>query len=587
MVDAGRLLAELKKLRKKLEADLRQPSRGFRCARGHRGRMARGASRRSAPPTLSTPSSARRSTRRRCTGFSRSSSSASWRTTGCIDRPLIAGPGERLELAQLRQREWFRTRPEDSDAEYLLAMFAEVARLPGLAGLFDPTHNPLFRLARLGRRRDRAVRLLSPALAGDRRVAPRLHRPGLEHALPRRPLPGPVGGGAQALRAAADAGVRGGAGSSSRTLDPAIREFGHDASADDRPDLRLGPLSARRLRPTAGGMAATCAGDAAGGAGAAGAGCGRGRGPQSFRRRDRAVPAAARGAAGCRRDAPRRRAGFPLPARHRATACCTGGTSRGTSSAGRTKAFGASCGTTTRPRTLRRSTPSLGANTTPSSATRPTSRRRMRRCGTPTGRSTKAAIGSTASARRSPSASSTWRSSGHAGSGRGFVGLIVANSFMKREFGKKLIEEVLPRLDLTHVVDCSGAYIPGHGTPTVILFGRNRAPVGRVFARSWAFAASRLRRTQRKGLVWSAIVAQTDLGRLGERVRQHGGYAARDSCAASVEYGRRWGATCKKRLRRIDQVLGDIGSRDRRSTSITGEDDVSSCDQVASLRQSH
>ncbi len=48
---------------------------------------------------------------------------------------------------------------------------------------------------------------------------------------------------------------------------------------------------------------------------------------------------------------------------------------------------------------------------------------------------------------------------------------------MKREFGKKLIEEFLPRWDLTHVIDTSGAYIPGHGTPTVILFGRNRAPV--------------------------------------------------------------------------------------------------------------
>jgi hypothetical protein len=36
---------------------------------------------------------------------------------------------------------------------------------------------------------------------------------------------------------------------------------------------------------------------------------------------------------------------------------------------------------------------------------------------------------------------------------------------MKREFGKKLIEEQIPRWDLTHVVDTtSGAYIPGHGT---------------------------------------------------------------------------------------------------------------------------
>jgi hypothetical protein len=60
----------------------------------------------------------------------------------------------------------------------------------------------------------------------------------------------------------------------------------------------------------------------------------------------------------------------------------------------------------------------------------------------------------------------------------GFVGMITANSFMKREFGKKLIEDYLPRKDLTHVIDTSGAYIPGHGTPTVILFGRNRMPQG-------------------------------------------------------------------------------------------------------------
>ena len=58
----------------------------------------------------------------------------------------------------------------------------------------------------------------------------------------------------------------------------------------------------------------------------------------------------------------------------------------------------------------------------------------------------------------------------------GHVGMITANSFMKREFGKKLVESFLPTVDLTHVIDASGAYIPGHGTPTVILFGRHRAP---------------------------------------------------------------------------------------------------------------
>ena len=59
----------------------------------------------------------------------------------------------------------------------------------------------------------------------------------------------------------------------------------------------------------------------------------------------------------------------------------------------------------------------------------------------------------------------------------GYTGQITSNSFMKREFGKKLIEKFLPGIDLTHVIDTSGAYIPGHGTPTVIVFGRFRNPI--------------------------------------------------------------------------------------------------------------
>ena len=60
----------------------------------------------------------------------------------------------------------------------------------------------------------------------------------------------------------------------------------------------------------------------------------------------------------------------------------------------------------------------------------------------------------------------------------GFVGQITASSFMKREFGKLLVSEYLAsRVDLTHVIDTGGVYVPGHGTPTVILIGRNRTPV--------------------------------------------------------------------------------------------------------------
>jgi Domain of unknown function (DUF7008)/Eco57I restriction-modification methylase len=57
----------------------------------------------------------------------------------------------------------------------------------------------------------------------------------------------------------------------------------------------------------------------------------------------------------------------------------------------------------------------------------------------------------------------------------GWVGQITANSFMKREFGTRLVH-FLSGIDLLEVVDTSGAYIPGHGTPTVILVGRTRRP---------------------------------------------------------------------------------------------------------------
>ena len=58
----------------------------------------------------------------------------------------------------------------------------------------------------------------------------------------------------------------------------------------------------------------------------------------------------------------------------------------------------------------------------------------------------------------------------------GRAGQITANSFMKREFGTPVVEKYLPTKDLELVVDTSGAYIPGHGTPTVILVGRNAPP---------------------------------------------------------------------------------------------------------------
>lgn len=93
----------------------------------------------------------------------------------------------------------------------------------------------------------------------------------------------------------------------------------------------------------------------------------------------------------------------------------------------------------------------------------------------------------------------------------GFVGMITANSFMKREFGKKLIEDFFPTVHLTHVIDTSGAYIPGHGTPTVILFGRNREhkglPIRAVLGIRGEPSTPEI---PANGKVWSSIVRLLD-----------------------------------------------------------------------------
>lgn len=96
----------------------------------------------------------------------------------------------------------------------------------------------------------------------------------------------------------------------------------------------------------------------------------------------------------------------------------------------------------------------------------------------------------------------------------GFVGIITANSFMKREFGKKLIEEFLPKIDLTHVIDTSGAYIPGHGTPTVILFGRNQKPVSKTVRAVLGIKGEpRTPDDPANGLVWQSIQTNIDLSK--------------------------------------------------------------------------
>jgi hypothetical protein len=96
--------------------------------------------------------------------------------------------------------------------------------------------------------------------------------------------------------------------------------------------------------------------------------------------------------------------------------------------------------------------------------------------------------------------------------GAGYVGQITSNSFMKRKFGKKLIENFFRlEAELSHVIDTSGAYIPGHGTPTVILAGRNLMP-GDSSVRAVLGARGEPVQPDEpaKGHVWRAIVDQVD-----------------------------------------------------------------------------
>ena len=509
MIDAGKLLADLKRLRKVLDADLRATH---------------------------------------ATGAQRDAVHAEWREAfdlgrtrdtfevfldgafdqavvhwvlGCVflrflednllaDRPLLSGPGDRRDLAKERQEAHFRAWPHDSDTEYLIATFGEAARLPGMAGLFDPAHNPLFRLLLSGDGAMALIRFFREVLPETGELAHDFSDPDWNTRF--------LGDLYQDLSEEArkryallqtpdfvESWIL------DRTLEPAIREFGHERVTMIDPACGSGHFLlggfARLLRewqrfapglPPA--EQAQRALDAVAGVDL---------NPFAVEiARFRLLVAALRAADVHRLVAApgfvmHLAAGDSLLHGHHFFRNELGGAEDGFRRVLRHHYVAED--TTELDRILGRQYHAVVGNppyiTPKDAAMRDAYREIYTSC------HMKYGLGAPFTERFFDLALS-----GTAERAAGFVGLIVANSFMKREFGSKLIEEVLPHLDLTHVVDSSGAYIPGHGTPTVILFGRNRIPASNVVRTVRAIRGeASAPEIPALGVVWSAIKAQIDI----------------------------------------------------------------------------
>jgi hypothetical protein len=157
----------------------------------------------------------------------------------------------------------------------------------------------------------------------------------------------------------------------------------------------------------------------------------------------------------------------------------------------------------------------------------------------------------------------------------GYVGMITANSFMKREFGKKLIEEFFPKIELTHVIDTSGAYIPGHGTPTVILFGRNRRPICDVVRAVLGIKGEpSTPEDPSQGKVWQSILGQIDRPNSQDEFISTGDIPRTTFNVHPWSIGGGGAAELKERLDdAASKVVADL-AESVGITAVTGEDEV-------------
>ncbi|MGV4981640.1 BREX-2 system adenine-specific DNA-methyltransferase PglX [Streptomyces sp. NRAIS4] len=187
----------------------------------------------------------------------------------------------------------------------------------------------------------------------------------------------------------------------------------------------------------------------------------------------------------------------------------------------------------------------------------------------------------------------------------GFTGQITANSFMKREFGKVLIESFFhggpykdPQtkrkdnytgVELTHIIDTSGAYIPGHGTPTVILVGRHQMarqanPIRAVLG---IRGEASIPEEDTLGPVWLAITEQVRKpGSESEWVSVEDAERARFASFPWSLSGGGAGAVMEAveshRVRLLKNAIDSTGFHD-----ILGEDDVFGAERLPTLWKRH
>jgi hypothetical protein len=157
----------------------------------------------------------------------------------------------------------------------------------------------------------------------------------------------------------------------------------------------------------------------------------------------------------------------------------------------------------------------------------------------------------------------------------GFIGKITGNNFMKREFGKKLVEHFIPRWDITHIVDTRFAEIAEHNTPTVVVFGRHQRPVAATIRTVMAIKGeSTTPADPAQGAVWRAILNQID------RPGSESDFISVNDTARESFHSHPWSiggggaAELKERLddvgeRKLDAWADSIGI-----TAFTLEDDV-------------